>query len=126
MSLSYPYTFQVNSTDLKSYVLPYGYNTSYEPVYSDTITTLDGVDHSVILRWRHKLTVQLKPLSESNLSTIQTALGGATVASVKFSSLQRNTDVTVNMVLDPSSADIVLKNTSRRVLGNVTLTFTQL
>lgn len=126
MSLSYPYTFKINNTDFKSYVLKYGYNTGYTPVYSDTITTLDKVDHNVILRWKHSLTVQLKPLSEAELLALQTALGNATVASIKFSSLQLNTDVTANMVLNPSSADIVLKNTTRRVLGNITLTFTQL
>lgn len=126
MSLSFPYTFTVNSTDLSSYVLRYGWNTSYTPVYSETVTTMDGVNHNIIVRWKHGLTVQLKPLTESQLSSIQTALGGSTVASVTFSSLQKNTSVTANMVLDPSSAELLLKNATRRVLGNVTLNFTEL
>lgn len=126
MSLSYPYTFKVNDTDFSGYVLRYGYETSYTPVYSDTVTTMDKVDHAVVMRWRHGLTVKLRPMSEAELSTLRASLSGSTVASIKFSSLQLATVVTCNMMMDPSSAALVLKNNSRRVLGEVSLAFTEL
>lgn len=126
MSLSFPYTFKVNNTDYSGYVLRYGYQTSYTPVYSDTVTTMDKVDHAVVMRWRHALSLKLRPLSEAELSALQSSLGGSTVASIKFSSLQLANDVTCNMMMDPSSAALVLKNNSRRVLGEISLTFTEL
>lgn len=126
MSLSYPYTFKINNTDFAARVFRYGYTTSYDPVYSETVTTMDKVDHNVIVRWRHKLTVVLNPMTEAQLSALRTALAGSAVTSVKFSSLQLNADVTTNMSLDPASAELLLKNATRRVVGNVTLTFTEL
>ena len=96
------------------------------PVYSEVVTTLDKVDHSVIIRWRHGLEVILNPMSEADLKALQTALAGSSVASVAFSSLQLESDVTCNMVLATSSAALVLKNASRRVLGDFSLKFTEL
>lgn len=126
MSLSYPYTLKINNTDFSGYVLRYGYQTGYQPVYSDSVTTMDKVDHAVIMRWRHTLNVKLRPLSEAELSSLQTALGNNTIASIKFSSLQLGSDVTVNMSPTPSTAALVLKNSSRRVLGEISLSFVQL
>lgn len=126
MSLSYPYTFTVNNVDLKTKVQRYSYETTYEPVYSDTITTMDRIDHTVIARWRHGISVTINPMSESDLTTLQNALVAANVAVVKFSSLQLGVDVTCNMRLDPSSAALVLKNASRRVIGEIPLRFTEL
>lgn len=126
MSLSFPYTFKLNNTDLGARVERYGYETSYTPVYSDPVTTMDKVDHTVIVRWRHGLTVKLKPQSEAELNALQTALLLSNVQSVNFSSLQLNQDVTCNMTVSPDSVALVLKNASRRVLGEITLTFTEL
>lgn len=126
MSLSFPYTFSINGTSFSGKVQRYGYKTSYMPVYSEVVTTLDKVDHSVIIRWRHGLEVILNPMSEADLKALQTALAGSSVASVTFSSLQLESDVTCNMVLAPSSAALVLKNASRRVVGDFSLKFTEL
>ncbi len=126
MSLSFPYTFSVNGTDLKTKVERYSYKTSYTPVYSETVTTMDKVDHNVIIRWRHGLEVRINPLSEADLKALQTALAGSSIASVTFSSLQLEANVTCNMTLEPSSAALLLKNASRRVVGELTLKFTEL
>lgn len=126
MSLSYPYTCTINNTDFKTKVQRYSYETSYEPVYSDTITTMDGIDHTVITRWRHGLSVVINPMSEAELATLQSSLGSANIATVTFSSLQLGVDVTCNMRLEPSSAALVLKNASRRVIGEIPLRFTEL
>ena len=125
MSLSYPYTLKINSTDFKTRVQKYSYSTSYTPVYSDTVTTMDKVDHNVIVRWRHGLSCIINPGTEAELLALATALQASNVASVKFSSLQLGTDVTTNMTLDVGSAEMVLKNASRRVIGDIQLTFTE-
>lgn len=124
--MTYPYIFKINGTDFSGRVKRYGYKTSYTPVYSNSVTTMDGVDHAVILRWRHGLTVDLMPMSESESASLQTALSGGNIASVQFSSLQLNSVVTAQMQITPSSAALVLKNASRRVLGDITLSFTEL
>ena len=126
MSLSFPYTFTVNGTDFKAKVQKYGYETSYTPVYSETVTTMDKVDHAVIVRWRHGLKLTLNPQSESDLKTFCTALSSAVVPVIVFSSLQLESDVSANMQLSPESAALVLKNSTRRVIGPIELTFTEL
>lgn len=124
--MNYPYTFTVNNVDFKAKVQRYSYETTYEPVYSETITTMDFIDHTTIARWRHGLSVIINPMSENDLAVLQHALGLGNVAVVTFSSLQLGEDVTCNMRLDPSSAALVLKNASRRVIGGIQLRFTEL
>lgn len=124
--MTYPYTFTVNGVDLSAKVQKYSYETSYTPVYSDTITTMDRIDHTVIVRWRHGLSLIINPMEDDELATLQTALSGSLVASVTFTSLQLGVDVTCNMMLDVASAALVLKNASRRVIGGIPLTFTEM
>ena len=126
MSMSYPYTLKINNTDFSTKVQKYSYKTSYSPVYSDSVSTMDKIDHSVICRWRHSLEFTLNPMSEADLHALHTALSLANITSVKFTSLQLNDDVTCNMVLDMDAAEMVLKNASRRVIGPITLTFTEM
>jgi len=124
--MTYPYTFTVNGVDLSAKVQKYSYETSYTPVYSDTITTMDRIDHTVIVRWRHGLSLIINPMEDDELAALQTALSGSLVASVTFTSLQLGVDVTCNMMLDVASAALVLKNASRRVIGGIPLTFTEM
>lgn len=124
--MTYPYTFTVNGVDLSAKVQKYSYETSYTPVYSDTITTMDRIDHTVIVRWRHGLSLIINPMEDDELAALQTALSGSLVASVTFTSLQLGVDVTCNMMIDVASAALVLKNASRRVIGGIPLTFTEM
>ena len=124
--ISYPYTFKINNTDFAARVFRYGYKTSYDPVYSETVTTMDKVDHVVIIRWKHGLKVTLNPMSEADMKSLNTALASSSVPSITFSSLQLEANVTCNMTLTPEAAALVLKNSSRRVLGPITLTFTEM
>lgn len=124
--MTYPYTFTVNGVDLSARVQKYSYETAYTPVYSETITTMDRIDHTVIVRWRHGLSLIINPMEDDELAALQTALSGSLVASVTFTSLQLGVDVTCNMMLDVASAALVLKNASRRVIGGIPLTFTEM
>lgn len=124
--MTYPYTFTVNGVDLSAKVQKYSYETAYTPVYSDTITTMDTIDHAVIVRWRHGLSLIINPMEDDSVAALQAALGAYPVVSVTFTSLQLGTDVTCNMRLDAASAALVLKNASRRVIGGLPLTFTEM
>lgn len=124
--MNYPYTFKINGVDFSSKVKIYTYNTTYTPVYSEVITTMDKRDHAVIVRWRHGLELEMMPLTEAELAALQAALGGRNIATVEFGSLQLGYDVTAQMMLSTSTATLVLKNASRRVLGDIPMSFTEM
>ena len=124
--MNYPYTFKINGVDFSQKVKIYTYNTTYTPVYSEVITTMDKRDHAVIVRWRHGLEFEMMPLTEAELAALQAALGGRNIATVEFGSLQLGYDVTAQMMLSASTATLVLKNASRRVLGDIPMSFTEM
>lgn len=118
-------TFTINSTDCSSYLTKYGYSTTYTPVYADPVVTLDGVEHTALIRHRGSLKVTIKPMTATDWATFISNITTG-IMSVTYSCLQRGTDVTANMRLDPVSAELVLINASRTVYGNCELTFIEL
>ena len=122
--MSYPYTFRINNSDFSDIIQRYGYETTYDPIYADPITTLDMVDHTVIVRWKHGLKITCNPLSETRAKQLTLTL--STVPVITFTSLQLGTAVTARMQLDSNSAALVLRNASRRLLGGTELTFVEL
>ena len=118
-------TFTINSTDCSSYLTKYGYSTTYTPIYASSVTTLDGVEHTALIRHRGTLKVTIKPMTATDWATFISNINGG-IMSITYSCLQRGIDVTANMRLDPVSADLVLINTSRTVYGNCELTFVEL
>ena len=118
-------TFEVNGHDCSDLIQKYGYATSYVPVYTQSVQTMDGVEHVGILRYRGTLTVTLKPLTGTQLNNFTNYLGSG-VPSIRYQCLQRNTVVLANMKLDPVSADLVLQNASHTFYGDTQITFTQL
>lgn len=117
--------FKINSVDYSSYLTKYGYTTTYAPVYADSVTTLDGVEHTALIRWRGTLTVTIKPLTATDWATLKSAFDSA-ILSIQYTCLQRGTDVTTNMRLDPISAEVVLINANRTLFGGAELTFVEL
>jgi hypothetical protein len=118
-------TFIINGTDFSDLLQAYGYSTSYNPVYSQSVQTMDGYEHVGVLRYRGGLTVSLKPLTGTQLKNLTNALATG-VPMVQYTCLQRNTTVLANMRLDNVSAELVLKNASRMLYGGTQLTFTEL
>ena len=123
--MSYPYTFKINNVDYSSVIQEYGYATSYDPIYGDSMTSLNGIEYTAVLRYRGTLTLKIKPLEGTTLATLTSALS-AGILEITYTCLQRNLDVTASMRLDTNSAELLLKNTSHKWLGNTQLTFTQL
>ena len=118
-------TFIINGVDFSDLLQTYGYSTAYTPVYSQSVQTMDGYEHVGVLRYRGSLTVNLKPLTGTQLKDFTNALSVA-VPTVLYTCLQRNMTVQANMRLDNVSAELVLKNASRMLYGNTQLTFTEL
>lgn len=118
-------TFKINNTDCSGYITKYGYGTTYNPVFSESIVTLDGVEHVAVKRYKGTLTVTLRPLTGAQWATLS-ALLAAGILTVQYTCIQRNMDVTASMKLDNISANTVLKNASRTLFGDTQLTFVEL
>ena len=119
------YTFKINNVDFSDVIQKYGYATSYDPVYSDSMMSLNGIEYIAILRYRGTLTITLKPLEGTRLSQLTTALT-AGIPEITYTCLQRNADVITSMRLDVNSAELLLENASRKLVGNTQITFTEL
>ena len=123
--MSFPYTFKIDGVDFSDIIMKYGYRTAYEPIYTDRITTLDGVDHTAIIRWRNGVTIPVRPLERTRLIQLTNALK-AGIPTITFTSLQQGTDVTASMTMDDYTLELLLQNASRLLLGGETLTFVEL
>ncbi len=123
--MSYPYTFKINNVDFSGYLTKYGYATTLEPVYSDGMVDLAGVEHTAVLRYKGTLTVTLRPLEGTSWSTLASALMDG-ILEIQYTCLQRNAVVIASMRLDSVTTEFLLENASRKLVGNTQLTFTQL
>ena len=123
--MSFPYTFKINEVDFSDIITKYGYQTAYEPIYSDIVTTLDKVDHTSIVRWKSGLTIPVRPLERVRLMQLTAALT-AGIPFITFTSLQRGEDLTAYMKMDDYTSELVLQNASRLLLGGTQLTFVEL
>lgn len=118
-------TFKINNIDCSGYITRYGYGTTYNPVFSESVVTMDGVEHVTVKRYKGTLTVTLRPLTGTQWATLS-ALLATGILTVQYTCIQRNTDVTASMKLDNISADMVLKNATRTLYGDTQLTFVEL
>ena len=64
-----PYTFEINDTSFASIVKKYSYSTDRIPVESQRITTMDGVDHVAIIRYKGVLKLEINPQDETTFNT---------------------------------------------------------
>lgn len=96
------YTLQIKKPDwetgveYKGIVHRGGYATSWTPVYSRSVTTLDGVTHDVVVRRRGGLRVRFNPLTASADATLCTLLATG-ILIVTYYSIQRGQTVTETM-----------------------------
>ncbi|MCI7638217.1 MAG: hypothetical protein MSS60_00095 [Clostridiales bacterium] len=97
------YKIEVNGVDITDAVEIDSYQTAYNPVYGETITTMDGVDHVVLLRRRGSVSFALNPQTEKMTERICSAFENLP-AYVHYHCLQRHADVYANMRLDGLSA----------------------
>ena len=93
----------VNSVDLSKYVERDSYETSLAPVYGETVQTLNGVEHTALLRLKGAIKVGLNPQTASDTATICTALLNSP-CQVIYHCLQRNADVSAQMKVNSITA----------------------
>lgn len=121
--MNIPYTLKINGVDFSGYIKPYSYSTEYIPVSGGSVTTMDGVEHIAIARWKGALHAELKPLTESDLSALTAMIAGVSAVSVQYTNLQLDEVVTENMKPSIQSATMVLKNHDHRYVGDIPLDF---
>lgn len=118
-------TFKIATVDYSTYLTKYGYQVKEIPVFSNSVQTLDGVEHVAVIRYRKVLTVTIRPLTATEWATLFTALSPG-ILSITFTVPQSNTDLTASMKMDGASAELALINSSRTLYADTQLTFTEL
>ena len=106
------YTLTINGVDFTSMVERDSYQTRKIPVYSDSVTTLDGVTHVVLIRNKGEITFEFNPQNSTNMSAACTALLTMPCL-VYYFDLQKQNYVLANMVIDQQSAQYLSRCLSR-------------
>lgn len=119
------YTLTVNSVDITSFIERDSYRTSKTPVYSTSVTTMDGVTHVVNLRNKGEVSFALNPQNATDTATICQALLPQP-CEVYYFNLQTQAYELANMTLDSQSAEYLsyclFKNQNWNQLAEITLT----
>lgn len=97
------YQVIVNGLDITSVIDADSYETSLEPVYGESVTTMDGVEHTTVLRNRGNLSFGFNSLTVEKTAEVCTALLSLP-AKVTYHCLQRHAEVIATMKLDSVSA----------------------
>lgn len=119
------YLFTINGVDFSDVVHKYGYQTDLVPVYSKRVTTLDKVDHEVVVRRRGGLTITSNPLKRERAKELAAALSSLP-GQIGYHSFQLGRDVTQRMRVTGIPMELVLKTPETDWVSGVTLTFEQL
>lgn len=114
---------KIDGADFSSYVDKYGYSVEQQPVYGSSVTTLDGVDHCVISRWKSYLTVSIKPLTRAMASALYDAITPSSI-SVQYYNPQLGL-VTQSMRIEKIPMDLTIATADRDIYAGTTLTFFQ-
>lgn len=102
------FTLTVNNTNLTNYIKYDSYETKKTPVFSPSVTTLDGVEHIAVVRYRGACRFEFNPQNAETAQTIAAALMTQPLA-VRYYSLQTNQYEDANMKLDDQSAEYLAK-----------------
>lgn len=119
------FKFKVNGVDFSDVVHKYGYTTDRVPVFGKTVTTLDGVDHTRLIRTRGVLKVPLNPTSESRATEFYAELKKLP-AEVEYHSFQSGADVTETMKITAMPAEFVMGTPTTNWVAGTSITFEQL
>ncbi len=123
--MSVPYTFLINGHSYASQVKKYSYQTDRVPVETERITTMDGIDHVRVIRYRGILRVEINPQTEANFKTLCDDLGSG-VMTVKYHCLQTNSDVTQRMTVEGMPGVLAIMNADRKLINGLSLVFSEL
>jgi hypothetical protein len=111
------YTLTINGVNFTAMVERDSYRTAKIPVFSESVTTMDGVDHVALLRNKSSLTFEFNPQTTAQTKTAYDALT-AQPCTVYFFNIQSNAYKTANMKLDEQSAQYLSRCLSRGLRWN--------
>lgn len=97
------FTVSINGVSISKWIERDSYVTSSVPVFTETVTTMDFVDHAKIGRWKGALSFSLNPMSAADTITFATALKSAMPATVIYKDLDTGNQKTATMRLDGTS-----------------------
>lgn len=97
------YLVEINGKEIGQMVEIDSYSTSLDPVYGDSVTTMDGVEHVAIIRYRGTVKFALNPRTDASTAEI-CALLLESPLQVRYHCLQRNTEVLARMKINSLSA----------------------
>lgn len=103
------FPFEISGVDFSGMVERDSYSTMLTPIYSQKITTMNGVDHFIQVRTRGGVSVRLNPQTAADTARICTQLLKGPVL-VHYYCLQRNADAYATMALD---SDLTAAHLSR-------------
>lgn len=119
------YLFTVNGKDFSDLVEKYGYETALIPVFTRSITTLDKVEHTKMVRQRGQLNLQLNPVMEQRIKELTAELSSMPVE-IGYHNFQLGQDVIQTMKTEGIRSGIALITQSRDWLTIDSITFDEL
>lgn len=97
------YTVIVDGVDITAMIEVDSYSTALVPVYGGSVTTMDGVKHTSIIREKGQLRFAVNPLTDAQTRNLNAAMNGG-IAEVQYHCLQRNTTIIATMEVDKPTA----------------------
>ena len=111
------YTVTINGLTISDDIERDSYSTSTIPVYSDSIQTMNGVDHFALLRNKGSLTFSLNPRTAARTQQICAVLLVQPCTVVYFD-LEANASKTATMSIDQHTAKYLSRCLSQRLKWN--------
>ena len=111
------YTLTINGVDFTEMVERDSYKTDTVPVFSERFTTMNGVDHTALIRNKKTITFDLNPQTATDTKTACDALSVQPIT-VYFFDLQANDYGTAKMTLDGQSAQYLSRCLARGLKWN--------
>lgn len=111
------FTLTINGVDFTGMVERDSYSTGRIPVFSETVTTMDGVDHVALVRHKGTIRFEFNPQTTTQTAVACNALMSQPCA-VYYYDLQTNAYRTATMRLDEMSAEYLSRCLSRGLRWN--------
>lgn len=119
------YNVKVNDLDLTNMIDAETYETAWIPVFGPSVTTMDGVEHTVVIRHRGQVAFGFNAMVDTRAAALAKVFDPA-IVTVEYHCMQRNATVTAQMRMDGISAknlsQVKLCGRKWHELGSITLT----
>ena len=111
------YTLTINGVDFTEMVERDSYKTDTVPVFSERFTTMNGVDHTALIRNKKTISFEFNPQTAGQTKIACDALL-TQPCTVRYFNLQSNTYENASMTLDEQSAQYLSRCLSRGLRWN--------